>query len=1065
MKQHQGDYYPLTAAQQEIWLAEQLSAKTGIYNTGCYIDISGYIDIETLNTALSQLIDEAECLRVVVVQHPQGLQQQIVTHLQWECPLIDLSNHVNALTEAEIWMKAELARQMELTQGPLFGFALLKISDEHYFLFIRVHHLASDAFGTTLLIQRLAELYTQKLTGADELENPFGALSDLLAFDEEYRRSENFQGDRQWWAQYMAGRSEPQSLAVGAKPGQFADLGSFSCTPCEIPAKVNDILHTLSEESGSSMAQIIIAIVASWISRMTDKQDITLGMPVTARSGRVLRNIPGMVSNVLPLRLTIDPAHSIGDISKQVSQEIRQLLKHQQYRSEDIYRDLQRNGSAPRLFAQNINVMLFNSNVSFAGNLGRTKNLSSGPVEDLSVTIYYHDEGGSLQFTLDTNDNLYTPHDINLQKSLFQHFITELLADISRPIGELTLPGWRIGDSLLPARHAVLNEETLASRFEQQAIARPDSMALTYQQEKVSYTVLNQRANQLAHYLVSRQIGPEQRVMVCLPRSIEMMVTLLAIIKAGAAYVPVEADYPQSRLDFMIDDAEPACVITTSEIAQRLTTHTPMLLLDDPELIAHLEMQSIADLSDKERLQPLISAHPAYIIYTSGSTGMPKGVVVTHHNVMRLLQSTQRWFNFSETDCWTMFHSYAFDFAVWECWGALLNGGRLVIVPWEVSRSPTDFLQLLVSEKVTVLNQTPSAFQALIHADREAPKLGQSLALRTVIFGGEALNAHILEEWYQRHDDNAPQLINMYGITETTVHVTYFPLSREVVTQPASSLIGEPIDDLSIYILDEAQSPVPVGFVGEIYVGGAGVARGYLNRPELTAERFIADPFIGTGAHMYRTGDLARLRRDGVLDFLGRTDDQVKIRGFRIELGEVAAALNAHPDIAQSEVIVREDEGQQKRLVGYVIAHKGITLEPQLIRASLAAYLPEAMIPATIVQLDRFPLTINGKLDRKALPKPTWNSAVVNENSSSNPQELALCCLFAELLGLENISPEDNFFELGGESLVAMRIIARVRSDFGVEITLRDLFNAPRVSQLAQRLNTLQQENEVVSQT
>lgn len=1064
MKQHQGTYYPLTAAQQEIWLAEQLSVSAGIYNTGCYIDISGAIDIETLNTALSQLIEEAECLRVVVVQHPQGPQQQIVTNLQWECPLIDLSNHADALTEAEIWMKAELARPMELTQGPLFGFALLKISDEHYFLFIRVHHLASDAFGTTLLIQRLAELYTQKFTGADELENPFGPLSDLLALDEEYRRSENFQCDRQWWSQYMAGRSEPQSLAVGAKPGQFADLGSFSCTHCEIPAKVNDILRTLSEESGSSMAQIIIAIVASWISRMTDKQDITLGMPVTARSGRMLRNIPGMVSNVLPLRLTIDSAHSIGDISKQISQEIRQLLKHQQFRSEDIYRDLQRNGSVPRLFAQNINVMLFNSNVSFAGNFGRTKNLSSGPVEDLSVTIYYHDESGNLQFTLDTNDNLYTPHDINLQKSLFQHFITELLADISRPIGELKLPGWHIGHSLIPARRTKSNnEETLTSRFEQQAIAMADSVALTYQQENVNYTVLNQRANQLARYLVSRRIGPKQRVMVCLPRSIEMMVTLLAIIKAGAAYVPVEADYPQSRLDFMIDDAKPACVITTSEIAQRLATHTPMLLLDDTELIAHLEMQSVADLSDKERLQPLISAHPAYIIYTSGSTGVPKGVVVTHHNVMRLLQSTQRWFNFSDTDCWTMFHSYAFDFAVWECWGALLNGGRLVIVPWEVSRSPTDFLQLLVNEKVTVLNQTPSAFQALIHADREAPKLGRSLALRIVIFGGEALNTHILEEWYQRHADNAPQLINMYGITETTVHVTYFPLSREVIAQPASSLIGEPIDDLSIYILDEDQRPVPVGFVGEIYVGGAGVARGYLNRPELTAERFIADPFVGTGARMYRTGDLARLRRDGVLDFLGRTDDQVKIRGFRIELGEVAAALNAHPDIVQSEVIVREDEGQQKRLVGYVIAHQGITLEPQLIRSCLATRLPEAMIPTAIVQLDHFPLTINGKLDRKALPKPMWNSAI-NESKSSSPQELVLCRLFAELLGLENISPEDNFFELGGESLVAMRVIARVRSDFGVEITLRDLFNAPRVSQLVQRLNVLQQKNEVVSQ-
>ncbi|TIS74785.1 MAG: amino acid adenylation domain-containing protein, partial [Mesorhizobium sp.] len=443
--------------------------------------------------------------------------------------------------------------------------------------------------------------------------------------------------------------------------------------------------------------------------------------------------------------------------------------------------------------------------------------------------------------------------------------------------------------------------------------------------------------------------------------------------------------------------------------------------------------------------------HPAYVIYTSGSTGRPKGVVVPHQNVTRLLGSTDHWFQFGSDDVWTLFHSYAFDFSVWEIWGALATGGRLVVVPQLVSRSPGEFLELLVREGVTVLNQTPSAFSQLMQADRERPEIGRQLALRVVIFGGEALELKRLADWYERHGETTPRLINMYGITETTVHVSYLALTRQHAREEASSLIGCGIPDLRVYVLDAALQPVPVGVGGELYIAGAGLARGYLGRPGLTSERFVADPFGPAGTRMYRTGDLAKWRADGVLDFLGRADEQVKIRGFRIEPGEVTAALTAHASVTQAAVVAREDRPGEKRLIGYVVAAAGATIEPQALRAHVGQLLPDYMVPAAIVILEALPLTPNGKLDRRALPAPDFTPAF-SSRAPRTPQEALLADLFAAVLGLEAVGIDDNFFELGGHSLLATRLIGRVRAALGVELAIRALFEAPSVAQLAKRL-------------
>lgn len=509
----------------------------------------------------------------------------------------------------------------------------------------------------------------------------------------------------------------------------------------------------------------------------------------------------------------------------------------------------------------------------------------------------------------------------------------------------------------------------------------------------------------------------------------------------------------------MIQDAKPVCSITTKTDAVHLPADCDLILLDEKETSDQLLTMPNHNPADIDRIEPLSSLHPAYIIYTSGSTGKPKGVVIPHQNVIRLLTSTEHWFHFDEEDVWTMFHSYAFDFSVWEIWGPLLYGGRLVIVPHTISRSPEEMLQLLVEEGVTVLNQTPSAFYQLMQIDKEQQTLGQALSLRYVIFGGEALELSRLEDWYSRHSDCKPKLINMYGITETTVHVTYNELNRDIITKNSSSLIGEPIPDLHVYVLDEYLQPVPPGTTGEMYVAGAGLARGYLGRPDLTSDRFPADPYGAPGTRMYRTGDLARWTEEGALDYIGRADHQIKIRGFRIELGEIEAVLARHDAVAQVAVMVREDQPGDKRLVAYIVTTEEDYFDTEALRHFAAASLPDYMVPAAYVQIDAMPLTANGKLDQKSLPAPQLHLQQADGRGPRNPKEEILCHLFEEVLDLPKISIDDRFFDIGGHSLLAVRLISRIRDALGVKLSIGTLFEAPNVASLAEKLETGSDEN------
>jgi amino acid adenylation domain-containing protein len=587
--------------------------------------------------------------------------------------------------------------------------------------------------------------------------------------------------------------------------------------------------------------------------------------------------------------------------------------------------------------------------------------------------------------------------------------------------------------------------ETIGRIFEQQADDTPENVAIQLGDDRMTYRELDRRSNQLARILLKYELKPDSLVAVCFERSLEMIVSMLAVLKAGAGYLPIDPSYPVERINMILEDANPSVILTQGALVANLQHATaPIVCVDrDQESIATDDPARFASIAGSDNL--------AYVIYTSGSTGRPKGVMVTHHNVSRLLKSTASWFAFNSTDVWTLFHSSAFDFSVWEIWGCLLTGGRLVCVPYWVTRSPGDFYNLLAEEQVTILNQTPAAFYQIIQVDDS--EAVRPLALRYVIFGGEALNFVALRRWFDRHGDRKPQLINMYGITETTVHVTYRPVTGNDALTETRSLIGTPIPDLRLYLLDSQLQPVFPGVVGEIYVGGAGVARGYLNRPQLTSERFVADPFAGQpGALMYKSGDLARRIENGDIEYLGRGDMQVKIRGFRIELGEIEATLADHPDVRQAVVSAGRDGPGKQKLVAYFVNRADRSPSANELREFLRARLPDHMVPYAYMQLDALPLTVNGKIDRAVLPPPT--EVMPAEPAATLTQlEQGIVDIWCQTLGIRRIGLGDNFFDLGGDSLLLVTVHVDLQKKFEMTIPIMDLFEFPTVRSLASRLS------------
>ncbi|MFJ9343323.1 amino acid adenylation domain-containing protein [Streptomyces sp. NPDC101733] len=1047
-----GGRLALSAAQRGIWFAHDLDPTGRRYNVAEYKEVRGPLDPELLRASWYRLAAEADILRVARIERDDsGLWQVLDPEPGGRAlRLLDMSDAADPLASARAWMDEDLATPVDLAAGNLYTVALLRLAPEHFLYYQRYHHIILDGMSAALLDARLTELYARALAGAAWEPGPFGSLAEVLAEDAAYRLSPAAAEDGAHWARRLAGLRDTPRLAEGPGGERPAAGAPFVRRSVRLTAPQARRVREVARSARAPWSMLMIALVAAYVHRVSGQGELVLGLPVTGRTTELTRRTPAMTSNVVPLRLAVRPELRIGELVAAVRSEVRAALAHQLPRYEDLCREVSGGDSGRRIAAPMVNIMAFAPDLGFLGQPGVQHNLSNGPVDDLSIGIYDLGEEEGLRIDFDAAPDACDIDAAAAHQDRFLNFVHAALEEPGAAVGRLELVGQEERRELIvgcnaPDAEVPTEDRTLAALFEERAALHPDRTAVTHGSESLTYARLEERANRLARLLAARGAGPEGYVAVALERSAELVTALLAVVKAGAGYVPLDPHYPADRLAYMVEDAAPALVITTlAGVAGLPTTSVPVLVLDAPQTLAELAGADPGPLVDGDRTAALTPDNPAYVIYTSGSTGRPKGVVIPHRNVVRLFTATRHWFDFGPEDVWTLFHSYAFDFSVWELWGPLLYGGRLVVVPHAVSRSPQEFLTLLAEERVTVLNQTPSAFYQLMRADADHP-VGE-LALRRVVFGGEALDLARLAPWQRSHPEAV--LVNMYGITETTVHVSHLALDEDATAGQTRSLIGRPIPDLAIYVLDSALRPSPVGERGEMYVAGAGLARGYLGRPDLSADRFVADPFGEPGTRMYRTGDLARRLAGGALEYLGRSDHQVKIRGFRIELGEIEAALLAVARVASGAVVVREDRPGDKRLVAYVVPAPGAAFADGELRAALGAALPAHMVPAAFVTLDALPLTANGKLDTRSLPAPAVAGSGAGR-APRTPREEVLCALFAEVIGVARAGADDSFFDLGGDSIMAIQLVSQARRA-GLVLSPREVFGLRTPAALAE---------------
>ncbi|AOR99488.1 non-ribosomal peptide synthetase DhbF [Bacillus subtilis] len=1028
--------YSLTGAQTGIWFAQQLDPDNPIYNTAEYIEINGPINIALFEEALRHVIKEAESLHVRFGENMDGPWQMINPSPDVQLHVIDVSSEPDPEKTALNWMKADLAKPVDLGYAPLFNEALFIAGPDRFFWYQRIHHIAIDGFGFSLIAQRVASTYTALIKGQTAKSRSFGSLQAILEEDTDYRGSEQYEKDRQFWLDRFADAPEVVSLADRAPRTSNSFLRHTAYLP---PSDVNALKEAARYFSGS-WHEVMIAVSAVYVHRMTGSEDVVLGLPMMGRIGSASLNVPAMVMNLLPLRLTVSSSMSFSELIQQISREIRSIRRHHKYRHEELRRDLKLIGENHRLFGPQINLMPFDYGLDFAGVRGTTHNLSAGPVDDLSINVYDRTDGSGLRIDVDANPEVYSESDIKLHQQRILQLLQTASAGEDMLIGQMELLLPEEKEKVISKWNETAKSEKLVSlqdMFEKQAVLTPERIALMCDDIQVNYRKLNEEANRLARLLIEKGIGPEQFVALALPRSPEMVASMLGVLKTGAAYLPLDPEFPADRISYMLEDAKPSCIITTEEIAASLPDNlaVPELVLDQAVT------QEIIKRYSPENPDVSVSLdHPAYIIYTSGSTGRPKGVVVTQKSLSNFLLSMKEAFSLGEEDRLLAVTTVAFDISALELYLPLISGAQIVIARKETIREPHALAQMIENFDINIMQATPTLWHALVTSEPEKLR-----GLR-VLVGGEALPSGLLQALQDLHCS----VTNLYGPTETTIWSAAAFLEEGLQGVPP---IGKPIWNTQVYVLDNGLQPVPPGVVGELYIAGTGLARGYFHRPDLTAERFVADPYGPPGTRMYRTGDQARWRADGSLDYIGRADHQIKIRGFRIELGEIDAVLANHPHIEQAAVVVREDQPGDKRLAAYVVADAPI--DTAELRRYVGASLPDYMVPAAFVEMDELPLTPNGKLDRKALPAPDFSTSV-SDRAPRTPQEEILCDLFAEVLGLARVGIDDSFFELGGHSLLAARLMSRIREVMGAELGIAKLFDEPTVAGLAAHLDLAQ---------
>jgi amino acid adenylation domain-containing protein/thioester reductase-like protein len=1046
------DIYPLAPLQEGLLFHHLLDESGGDpYVRTTLLSLSSRERLEGLIQALQTVIDRHDVLRTAVLWEQLPQPVQVVYR---EARLFTAQLELDGARDIVEQLKERMAPghlRLELRQAP--PMRLEMAWDSHsgqWYALLQTHHLFCDNLSLDILIS--------------EVMTCLGGLEQSLPQPAAYRnhvaqaRSREQTQDAEVFFRAKLADIDGPTVPFGV----FDVHGDGSRTETvrqTLEMGLAERIRIQARHSAVSAATLFHAAWALVVSRTSGRDDVVFGSVLLGRlkGSAGAQRILGMFINTLPLRLHLRDV-TAKELAEQTQRELVDLLSHEQASLAVAQRCSGASGSTP-LFSAVLNYRhsMLNPESEWSSAAGVSLLASEGRT-NYPLLLSVDDRGEGFVLELETDRRIDAHRMIEYVCTALESLVEALEKSPQTPA--LSLPilpeseRRQLIDEFNNPQSVYSQDRLIHEVFEEQAARRPEAVAVVYEGESLTYAQLNARANQLARYLREEGVGPDQLVGICVERSLEMVVGLLAILKAGGAYVPLDPGYPMERLQYMLSDAAPKVLLTQGHLRSRLaSTDATVIALDDEWGVI-----GRGTSNNREASPPRVrSDHLAYVIYTSGSTGQPKGVMVEHGNVSRLFAATEKWFEFNERDVWTMFHSFAFDFSVWELWGALLHGGRLVVVPHPTARSPQEFYRLVCEEGVTVLNQTPSAFAQLIETQARSE---QQHSLRVVIFGGEALELRTLRRWVARNGAQAPQLVNMYGITETTVHVTYRALSEEeIAAEHRGSPIGKPIEDLRVYLLDRYRQPVPIGVPGELYVAGAGVARGYLNRSELTAERFISDPFgTGTQARMYKSGDLGRWRADGTIEYLGRNDSQVKIRGFRIEVGEIEARLAQHPRVKEAVVLAREDVPGEKRLVAYVVPAASSdtpTVSAEMLRAHLKQLLPDYMVPSAFVMMESFPLTANGKLDRRALRVPDRQAHVSGQYEAPNGEvEEILAGIWQNLLRVERVGRQDNFFELGGHSLLIVQMLEQLRG-VGLSTEVRRVFESSTLSDLAGAISSV----------
>ncbi|MFF7177670.1 amino acid adenylation domain-containing protein [Streptomyces sp. NPDC008121] len=1018
---------PVTGGQSGIWLAQQIEPEGSAYNISFVLQLRGDIDLDRLTSAVRQASEEAESLHVRV-EDVNGAARQIPTRHPVEVAHVDLRGESDPQQAAYRWMDADRDRPADLSAGPLFAQALLRLDDERVWWFQRYHHIVVDGAGIAEITRRAGDLYSTD----EPIPAPDWSLTRLVQADTAYRASEQYESDRAYWRERMAGRPEPVRLVERA----HAPMRRRVRRTTQLDPKAAAELRARATAAGRSLSRLLIAASAAYLHRATGEHDLVLGLPVTTRQDPATRRVPGMVSNILPLRLAVRPDMTGTELLDTVRTAVSEAVARSRYRAEDLARDLGLVDGVQELVGPTVNILPQPEGLRFAGADAEFVPCWLGPVSDLALTFGEFAEGHGLRIHLDADAEVCDEATLADHERRFLAVLDALTADPGLPVGhiELTSAAER---ALLLSEFGVAPcpapELSWPAAFEERVRLAPDAVALVCEDRELSYAQLDAAANRLARLLVARGTAREDVVAVALPRSPELVVALLAVMKAGAAYLPLDADHPQDRIAYMLDDAGARTVVTTRELADGLpdTPGTDRVLLDEPAVAA-----ACAALDPTAPGIPVALGQAAYVIYTSGSTGRPKGVVVSHDGVGSLIATATDRIGITADSRVVQFASAGFDVTVWDLIMSLCVGGRVIVVPTERRVAGPALTDYIAHHRATHMILPPSLVSAL----------PQECALpdgAVLVVGTEAVPSELIARWAGR-----VRVVVAYGLTEATVNSTLWTADAD---RPGPAPIGRPDPNTRTYVLDSALRPVPVGAEGELYVGGRGLARGYLGRPGLTSERFVADPYADEpGARMYRTGDRVRWSADGNLEFLGRADGQIKIRGHRIEPGEVESAFMACPGVAQAAVLVREDHRGVKRLVAYLVAEAGTDADTAVAeaRARIADALPDYMVPSALVRLDGpLPLTPNGKLDSRALPAPQW-TAMAGDDAPTTPEETALAALFAEVLGLPSVGVHDSFFELGGDSIVAIQMVNRAR-EAGLALTPRDVFRQRTVAALA----------------